>query len=404
MRDARIMIVATVLLGACGGRVEQADHGGLDPDARGAVRNSAQPAPPDAGTAAARCLADEPRWREAAPMPESRSSHRAVLLGDGRVALVGGYANADRATFGGPLPILLYDAAADTWTTGPMPEVGRTGLSATVLADGRVLLVGGFGRELGGKIIAGLAVVEIFAPRNNQITSVARAPHGRYAHAAALLRDGRVLVAGGYSTDVGVAYADVYDPVHDAWTSLAQPEALAGYAAGADDRGNGALVYGARGAFRWTPAEGWAALEGANLALSNVQVDSTGAAVFFGQLTGSTTVFTLGIDRVNQLSGEGAELRQSYPPQSASSSAYMQAPALAIPTCQGAVLYSGGFPDEKSAHPYAVAFTSNGPPKDVALIITVAGAAAAPLRDGFLMTGLWEADGGARAVRRARFE
>lgn len=91
--------------------------------------------------------------------------------------------------------------------------------SATELADGRVLVVGG--RAQGPWPLT----LELFDPASNRFSaSQAQLPQGRALHTATRLPDGRVLIAGGVRED-GSAYANglLYDPASD---SLSAPVPL----------------------------------------------------------------------------------------------------------------------------------------------------------------------------------
>src|SRR5438045_2484039 len=81
-------------------------------------------------------------------------------------------------------------AAEQIESIGPM-AVARKGHTATVLSDGRVLIVGG--RDTNGVIAAG----EIFDPVTKAFSLVGVMNVPRTGHTATLLADGRVLIAGG---------------------------------------------------------------------------------------------------------------------------------------------------------------------------------------------------------------
>ena len=88
----------------------------------------------------------EPAWRELAPMPEGRFGHRMATL-EGRLYVVGGLAGARANPAGLPAgladgSVLIYDPAADTWSTGaPMP-LSRDHLGVVVV-DGEIWAIGG---------------------------------------------------------------------------------------------------------------------------------------------------------------------------------------------------------------------------------------------------------------------
>ena len=100
-------------------------------------------------------------------------------------------------------------------------SVPRSAHSATLLEDGRVLLVG-------GESVASrepLNAVDIFDPATDSIVEAADLPEARSNHQAVLLKDGRVLVVGGgRSAPIGagsgeevLASALLYDPARDLW-------------------------------------------------------------------------------------------------------------------------------------------------------------------------------------------
>jgi hypothetical protein len=78
--------------------------------------------------------------------------------------------------------------------------------SATLLTNGDVLIAGG-----GEQDNESLASAEIFHGETLSFEKVGSMHHPRVSHTATVLRDGRVLIAGGYAGDVASS-AEIYDP------------------------------------------------------------------------------------------------------------------------------------------------------------------------------------------------
>lgn len=119
-----------------------------------------------------------------ANMSATRTGHTASLLPDGRVLVFGG-------TPSGTPSAELYDPANGTFTSTPSPLFSRTSHTATVLSSGRVLFVGG--RDNSGT----LATAEIYDPVTNNFTAAGSMAEKRTNHTATLLPNGKVLVTGG---------------------------------------------------------------------------------------------------------------------------------------------------------------------------------------------------------------
>jgi hypothetical protein len=101
-------------------------------------------------------------------------------------------------------------------TPGIALGVPRFWHTATLLADGRVMLIGGsWARD------QYLAQVDIVDPVTGQTSRAAPLHTPRHDHFATLLQDGRVLViSGGTIGSQPAMDAEVYDPVTDTWTVI----------------------------------------------------------------------------------------------------------------------------------------------------------------------------------------
>jgi len=110
----------------------------------------------------------------------------------------------------------IYDPATNTWTVIPPLYSHGTSHTATLLKDGRVLVVGGC---IGSGVCTERA--EIFDPQRNAWTEAAPLDFDRANHSALLLDDGRVLIAGGQSYTGSSGYGSplIYDPAADTWTA-----------------------------------------------------------------------------------------------------------------------------------------------------------------------------------------
>lgn len=159
-------------------------------------------------------------WVAAAPMATPRIVHTATLLRDGRVLVVGG-----RSALGADSEATaeLYDPATDSWHATPPLSVGHARHSAIVLADGQVLIIAGY--PTADPLTPG-RVVERYDPGSDRWRRVASLLVWRGSNAAALLNDGRVIVAGGAEVS-NARTAERYDPLADRWEGAGSPGRLA---------------------------------------------------------------------------------------------------------------------------------------------------------------------------------
>jgi hypothetical protein len=155
-------------------------------------------------------------WSATGSMIEARFSHTATLMADGKVLVAGGAPSG--------LTAELYDPGTGTWrATGDMPQA-HANHTATLLEDGRVLVVGG---ERMGVPDRGFShdeslrmAADLYDPSTGSWAAAGMMTESRLYHAAILLPDGRVLVTGGGSLveDGTLATAEVYDPETGEWS------------------------------------------------------------------------------------------------------------------------------------------------------------------------------------------
>ncbi len=211
-------------------------------------------------------------WQPRAPLAEARRGHQAVVLADGRVLVAGGLAN------GVPLAsVELYDPGADIWSPVAPMSIPRLGHSLTRLADGRVLAAGGSaleaeGAAAGGQTIRTEASAEIFDPAAGTWTAGGTMGTARFEHTATLLGDGRVLVVGGLGptgdgAEGPLTSTELYDPAADAFVRSSDLAAARTNHAAALLNDNAVVVSGGAGG------------EGGDVSLASVEVfDSRAAA------------------------------------------------------------------------------------------------------------------------------
>ncbi|MCC6192889.1 MAG: hypothetical protein IT518_00345 [Burkholderiales bacterium] len=203
------------------------------------------------------------RWVATGSLNVPRYDHAATLLADGSVLVVGG---RNRPTDGNALAgAERYDPVTGMWRVVASPSFARDRPTATLLLDGKVLVVGGrdrpeiydpvtdtwsiaagtavapFGhtatRLANGKVLVFRDTIdfsvpftpEIYDPATGQWTAAGNPRSGRYGHTATLLVDGTVLVAGGISNDYGYyelpepQMAEIYDPATNGWREVGNP-------------------------------------------------------------------------------------------------------------------------------------------------------------------------------------
>ncbi len=108
-----------------------------------------------------------------------------------------------------------YDPAGGGFSrVGSSMSSGREGHAAVMMRNGKVLLAGGYNG-------AYLSTADIYDVASGTLTaSTGSLSTARNLHTATLLQDGRVLITGGYDGSSYLSSAELYDPSTDAFTSV----------------------------------------------------------------------------------------------------------------------------------------------------------------------------------------
>jgi hypothetical protein len=146
--------------------------------------------------------------------------HTATFFQNGKVLLAGGFVNSvwDYSGISGSYNVAtLYDSATGVFSETGNMTANRGDHTATLLANGKVLIAGGADQDPTG---TGLASAELYDPSTGTFTQTASMAVGRFLHTATQLQNGKVLIVGGAltSTSDPVATAEVYDPVTGIFT------------------------------------------------------------------------------------------------------------------------------------------------------------------------------------------
>ena len=152
-------------------------------------------------------IADAERgaWKDAfnsKPMSTARAAHTATLLNDGRLLIVGGFGDDGRST----AAVEIFDPRSGEIMTTDSLNAARAGHTATLLANGKVLIAGGYDGDY-------LNSTEIFDPVSGKFTHGEKLTMPRSEHTATTLADGSVLLVGGVGTGwTFLADSEIYSP------------------------------------------------------------------------------------------------------------------------------------------------------------------------------------------------
>jgi hypothetical protein len=151
-------------------------------------------------------------WSPTGSMGTARRGHTATRLADGRVLIAGGITCCDAAgeVLSGAAEI--YDPATGVFQPTGSLTTGRGFHAATLLADGRVLVTGGFAAVDASTTPS----AEVYDPSTGLFDPAGAMQVGRVLHSAVLLTDGRVLVLGGLDASTA---SDVFDPTEGQWSA-----------------------------------------------------------------------------------------------------------------------------------------------------------------------------------------
>jgi len=153
----------------------------------------------------------------APPLKEARLHHTATLLKDGRVLVVGGRGVDGLSALAS---CELFTPKTNKWTSCAPLATARSHHASTALNDGRLLVTGGTTHESvdGQNRFVALASVELYDPKTNTWLPAAPMAEARNGHTATLLLDDSVLVVGGAREQrQHLASVERFDPKTNTW-------------------------------------------------------------------------------------------------------------------------------------------------------------------------------------------
>jgi hypothetical protein len=110
----------------------------------------------------------------------------------------------------------IFDTQSLEILDGPEMDFGRSYHRSVNLADGRILITGGFD---GSNY---LSSCEIFDPQTEEFTNTGSMNYARSSHTINLMDDGRVVVTGGFNPayNFQMVECEIFDPTTGVWTAL----------------------------------------------------------------------------------------------------------------------------------------------------------------------------------------
>jgi YVTN family beta-propeller protein len=147
-------------------------------------------------------------WSATGGMSAPHQRHTATLLLDGRVLVVAGDGTATAE---------VYDPATGTWSSAGSLTAARTGHTATRLSaadGGRVVVTGGIVNSTQTRS------VEIYDPATNTWSQGPSMLLIRWGHTAILMPNGRVMVHGGSDAGSTTNSAEIYNPATNSWAGF----------------------------------------------------------------------------------------------------------------------------------------------------------------------------------------
>jgi hypothetical protein len=169
------------------------------------------PKPGRAQAPASLRLRDAGRFTRGALMNVPRERHAATPLADGRVLITGGWHGS-----GAVAAAETFDPASGNIAIAATPLWARMDHTATLLPDGKVLLAGG----CDGPIT--FASAEAYDPTTGLFSGLPGMKSARHAHTATLLRDGRVLMIGGCDRRVPITEIEAFEPTTGTFSSVGE--------------------------------------------------------------------------------------------------------------------------------------------------------------------------------------
>ncbi len=157
---------------------------------------------------------DTKRFVPTSQLNTGRMLHTATLLADGNVLVVGGAVNGGYANYGE-----VYISSAARWETTQVSAAAnnRQEHTATFMRNNRVLIAGGLGGTLP------LSTVYEYNPATRGFIVRSSMSTRRAGHTANLLKDGRVLVLGGSDGNQSLDTVEWYRYETNSWTTPLNP-------------------------------------------------------------------------------------------------------------------------------------------------------------------------------------
>jgi hypothetical protein len=155
-------------------------------------------------------------WRATGEMKTARRGHTATVLNNGKILVVGGNDGTNALS-----TAETYDPSTGVWTNtiGPLAYTHRYH-TATLLSDGKVLIAGGTVGPLG---TADAKYTEVYSPLTGTFSAGPLLPEERQGHTATMLSNGDVLFVGNSIGNGALVRTLKYDGTTFTWAHLANP-------------------------------------------------------------------------------------------------------------------------------------------------------------------------------------